>query len=215
MNKTIAEWLLQALGKVAVESYESSALAVSVVQSILRSILELDFSLDILKTVNAPDPIGVLRPLVVYWVDSPSPSQANKAMLFAHRQGLIQSHTSSSNSNNNVGIYSTHSMPTSPGSQRSSGSSSDWLDATTAPAVRSDPIRMNLRTLLLNNPKGLLPSSIPGLYRQLFKQNLDMSLQDLEEELIGLGADIAGEFWPGERVFCLRPTPSNCQGTIA
>lgn len=109
--------------------------------------------------------------------------------------------------------YPAQSKSVSPTSQRSL-SSNDYVDnAKPTQSIRHNPIRMNLRTLLLNYPKGVLPSSVPGLYRQLFKLNLDLSAQDLEEELVGLGAEIAGEIWPGERVYALRPSLSSALGS--
>jgi len=88
MNKTIAEWLLQALSKVAMESYDSIALAVSVVQSILKTVLELDLAMDILTAVNLQDPIEVVKPAVFNWMGNPNPMFSTKAMLFANRNGL-------------------------------------------------------------------------------------------------------------------------------
>eukprot|EP01041_Mallomonas_annulata_P012049 gene12049-25246_t len=209
MNKKISYWLLKEQIKKGIPTYyipEIGSVGITVVQSVLKQVMELDLGLEILQACKVTNPLEVLLPFIRAWSMNIDPLLAGRALEFANQQGinmaLIRPPGSESlrTTGGGLGVIGSSPFASGFGFGAVRGSmipSNDSQDAA---------VQHRLYLLLRKFPDGILGSRIPIIYRDEFREPLRLRGQKLKDIMLALGADMVGEEGPGDKIFLF---PSN------
>jgi len=206
MNKKISHWLLKEQIKKGMPVYYNADIgnvAVSVVQSILKQVMELELSLELLEAIKFPKPFEVLLPFIYSWCSSGDPLLSSRAREFAIQHN-ISTHSPGP---------STHSVRSDVMGQMSSSgmmmmNSSQHVGDRGVTSQSSDihdaELHHRLFLMLKSHPEGILGSRIPTVYKDNFREPLRLRGQKLKDIMTGVGAEMIGDDGPGDKVFFLK-----------
>lgn len=207
MNKKISAWLLKEQIKKGVPSQfvpELGNVAVIVVQSILKQVMEFELCQEILEMAKIPNPIEALVPYVYSWIRSPDHALSGRARDFADQHGIaynnILSSANTQLSSNDVGLSQASFGYLGISNSSISSLQASNIQSQTQPQARtmSWPLAeaedtdttQELLFLLKKYPEGLLSSQVSMAYADEFKKPLRLHGQSLKDIMLGIGAGL-------------------------
>jgi hypothetical protein len=174
MNANIARWLLRESVKKGIPSVISATVynaTIKLFNQILDNYLELNFTYELLQSMNLPQPIPLMIPYLHIWLSSTSNSMKHRVHEFLYEHPEFSQYFSADSNN---------SLPSSMQQQiafREAEASSSYL--------RDQELECRLLYLLAKSGKGELGARIPTLYREEFGEPIRLRGRKLKDILVG------------------------------
>jgi len=219
MNKNIARWLIKDLQRKELHGQvrqEIIPLAVTAVQNILRQVAELELAMDLLTTLQVPDPLRVLMPFIYTWGHSNNPMVAQRVRSFSLEQGITpaatetwgKGHTERSSPSPQPGtssVFEVHRAASFPAPifEDQFQFSAPRVGRQSSPALTDEAmVNYRLLSLLKRAPHGLLGARIPDIYVAEYGEVLQMQNRKLKDVLLSLeSVEMVGVDGPGDKLF--------------